>query len=117
MDRIRPAPVVVARSSHLRQWVRWRLGLLALCLLPWGAPFGAAADAGRIELRDARVEQVPIKAGAGRFRLAAHLDITPARSASAGDGPLRLRASLQSKAALALCPVPGTIFADGFDAP
>ena len=115
MDRIRSAPVVVARNSHRHHTLRWCVGLLALCLLPWCTSFGA--DAGRIELRDARVERVPEKSGAGRFRLAAHLDLTPAKRASAGDAPLRLRASLQSKAALALCPATGTIFADGFDAP
>ena len=68
-------------------------------------------------MREARVERVPDKAGAGRFRLAAHLDLAPTKRVSTGDGPLRLSASLQSKAALALCPVSGTIFADGFDAP
>jgi hypothetical protein len=117
MDRIRPAPFVVARSIRAHHWVRRRLCLLALGVLPWGAPFAAGTDAGRIELREARVEQGPDKAGTGRFRLAAHLDITPARSARTGDGRLRLTASVKSKAALALCPVPGTIFADGFDAP
>lgn len=115
MDRIRSAPVVVARNSHRHHTLRRCVGLLALSLLPWGTSFGA--DAGRIELREVRVERAPDKAGAGRFRLAAHLDLTPAQRASVGDGPLRLRASLQSKAAFTLCPVPGTIFADGFDAP
>jgi hypothetical protein len=105
-----------ARVATRAGRTRWRLRLtVALCLA--GASAGPTCAESALELRQASVVATPHRIVTPRFRLSARLQARPARPVSTGDGARRIEAVLGAKAAFALCPAPGAIFADGYESP
>ena len=96
-------------------------GLVLLVLLAFDAGVSVAAatepQATSMALRAARLESVPPAVGAGRFRLRAQLQPAPAPALTGQTRGLKLSAALATKATTASCPVPGTVFSDGFESP
>ncbi len=97
-----------------------RLGIALLALLGPAAWTQAATPDQAVPskvLRSASVEATPATwDDRGRFRLRARLHAAPAPPVAAGNGLLRIEAALVHKASAAICPAPGSIFSDGFEA-
>ena len=70
----------------------------------------------RFVAKDLRLEFLPPPVESSRFRLRAELSPTPV-AASAEAATLKLTATLDTKAGAAQCPLPGSVFFDGFDRP
>lgn len=96
--------------------MRWRLRLIVACCIA-GASAGPAPAETALQWRDASVLATPHRVVTPRFRLSARLHAQPARPVSTGDGARRIEVVLGAKAAFALCPAPGAIFADGYESP
>ena len=90
--------------------------LLALFVASSHAIAGEADPAART-LRGARLEPAPAALGTGRFRLRAQWQPAPASALGDRSRRLQLSAALAAKATAASCPLPGTIFSDGFESP
>ena len=90
--------------------------LLALFVASSHAMAGEADPAART-LRAARLEPAPATVGTGRFRLRAQWQPAPAPGLTDPSRRLHLSAALAAKATAASCPLPGTIFSDGFESP
>lgn len=98
-----------------------RLGMALIVLLAIPAAPPRAAPAGEPgatkALRAASFEPASPAVGAGRFRLSARLHPAPLPHVAGQAHSLELNAALAPKASGATCPLPGAIFADGFESP
>jgi len=96
-------------------------GVLALACLV-GAAAGTmagpapATEPPRYIAKDLRLEVLPPAVEGAQFRLRADLGPPPA-AANAESAGLKLTATLNTKAGAAQCPLPGSVFFDGFDRP
>jgi hypothetical protein len=111
-------PAASARAACAPR-ARGRVALSALLALLFASSCAAAGETGAAArtLRASRLEPAPASIGTGRFRLRAQWQPAPAPALSGRSGRLQLSAALAAKAAAASCPLPGTIFSDGFEAP
>jgi hypothetical protein len=92
-------------------------GLVALALAAASAVDVAAAPAARYALHAPRLEALPPSLQQGRFLMRVRIEPAPPPPVQADAGALRLTATIAPKALVAQCPLPGSIFLDGFDRP
>jgi hypothetical protein len=97
--------------------MRWTVVLLATLTLPLARASAVERPNALKTLRAATLEPAPNGSGSDRFRLRARLQPAPAPAADARAGRLKLGAALAPKASTAACPLPGAIFADGYESP